>query len=197
MKKFFKIGLIAALSFTVSIAQANDNEFSLKVKNEKQKSISFLMRNNKEFSFSVFSENNDLLFDQKFKGTAGLTKTYDLNALPEGNYTLKVESGTTVAEYAVKIAYDKAQILTSKITEVIKPKITKVKDLITLDYQVKDNMPIEVAVFNERNDELYSQIFKDKSKLIKKFNIGKADGDSLTFVVKHNNESFTNTIQTR
>ncbi|WP_231426224.1 MULTISPECIES: hypothetical protein [Pedobacter] len=197
MKKFFKIGLIAALSFTVSFAQANDNEFSLKVKNEKQKSVSFLMRNNKEFNFSVFADNNDLLFEQKFMGTSGLTKTYDLSALPDGVYAVKVESGNTIAEYAVKIANNKAQISNTKVTEIIKPKITKVKDLITLDYQVKDNMPIEVAVFNERNDELYSQIFKDRSKLIKKFNIGKADGDSLTFVVKHNNESFTNTIQTR
>jgi len=197
MKKFFKIGLIAALSFTVSLAQADDNEFSLKVKNEKQKSISFLMRNNKEFNFSVFSDNNDLLFEQKFNGTPGLTKTYDLNALPDGNYLLKVESGTTVAEYAVKIGNDKALISNAKVIEVIKPKITKDKDLITLDYQVKDKMPIEVSVFNERNDELYSQVFKDRTKLIKKFNIGKADGDSLTFVVKHNNESFTNTILTR
>lgn len=197
MKKFFKIGLIAALSFTVSLAQANDNEFSLKVKDEKQKTISFLMRNNKEFNFSVFSDNNDLVFEQKFNGTAGLTKTYDLNSLPDGAYLIKVESGATIAEYAVKISSNKAAISTAKITEVIKPKITKNKDLITLDYQVKDNMPIEVAVFNERNDELYSQVFKDRTKLIKKFNIGKADGDSLTFVVKHNNESFTNTIQTR
>ena len=97
----------------------------------------------------------------------------------------------------VKISSNKAAISTARITEVIKPKITKTKDLVVLDYQVKDNMPIEVTVFNERNDELYSQIFKDRTKLIKKFNIGKADGDSLTFVVKHNNESFTNTIQTR
>ncbi|RDC56341.1 hypothetical protein DU508_12105 [Pedobacter chinensis] len=197
MKKFFKIGLIAAISLTISAAQANDNEFSLKAKNEKQKTISFLMNDNKEFNFSIFSDNKDLLFEQKFVGSAGLTKTYDLNALPDGTYTIKVESGSTLAQYAVKISNEKALISDAKIFAVYKPVITKDKDLVTLDFEVKEKTPIEVTVFNERNDELYSEVFKDRSKLIKKFNISKADGDSLTFVVKYNNESFTKTIETR
>jgi len=197
MKKFFKIGLIAAIFLTVSVAQANDNEFSLKVKNEKQKTISFLMNDSKEFNFSIFSDDKDLLFEQKFTGSAGLTKTYDLNALPDGTYTIKVESGSTLAQYAVKITNEKALISEAKIFGVYKPVITKDKDLVTLDFEVKEKTSIEVAVFNERNDELYSETFKDRSKLTKKFNISNADGDSLTFVVKYNNESFTKTIETR
>lgn len=197
MKKFFTIGLIAVLTFTFSFVQANDNEFLLKVKNEKQKTISFLMNNSKEFNFSIFSDSQDLLFEENFVGSKGLTKTYDLHSLPNGAYTIKVESGAQLVEYAVKIANDKALIAETKISKIQKPVFIKNEKIITLDYAVADKLPIEVSVYNERNDELYSQVFKDRSKILKKFNISKADGDSLTFVVKHNNESFTKTIQTR
>jgi len=197
MKKFFTIGLISALSLGVFAAKANDNEFSLKVKNEKQKTISFLMNDNREFNFSIYSDAQDLLFEQNFQGTAGLTKTYDLKSLPDGAYIIKVESGAKLVEYAVKISNEKALISEVKIARLVKPVIVKNNKMITLDYTVNDQQPIEVAVYNERNDELYSEIFKDRSKLIKRFNISKADGDSLTFVIKHNNESFVKTIETK
>jgi hypothetical protein len=41
---------------------------------------------------------------------------------------------------------------------------------------------------------LYSNVFLDKSKLSKKFNIGKTDAKELTFIVRFKDQEFIKTV---
>ncbi|TCD11245.1 hypothetical protein EZ449_07080 [Pedobacter frigidisoli] len=198
MKSIFKIAVIAAISLSSTIAQANDDDFSLKAKSEKEKTISFVINEANDFSMSIFGENNEVLFEQKLYAVASSTKTYDLNALPDGTYKMKVESGSKLAQYDVTIYNNMAVFSAPKVTELHRPVITLTDDVITLNFEQTKKNPIAVQVLNDSNDELYSEVFKDKSKLNKKFNVSRADGKALTFVVKYDNdETFVKTIETR
>lgn len=198
MKNVFKFAIIAAISLTSSIAQANDGDFSLKSKSEKEKTISFQINEANDFNLSIIGANNEVLFEQKIFAKASSTKTYDLNALPDGNYTMKVESGSRLAQYDITITNNQALFSAPKITELYKPVITKGEDdVITLNFEQPKAGEVEVQVLNESNDELYTQVFKNKAKLTKKFNISRADGNALTFVVKYDNQTYVKTIETR
>jgi hypothetical protein len=83
-----------------------------------------------------------------------------------------------------------------KVSNIFKPVYTKKDQVITLDLDNLDKNPIEVKVYNEYNDEVYNEVFKDKAQLTKKFNISKTDSKELTFVVTYKEESFVKTIQT-
>ena len=196
MKKFLKIGLIAALFFTATGVHANDDDFTLKVKGEKEKFIRFSADKVENVNLSLVGADDEVLFEETIHASATTSKVYDLNALPDGKYVLKVESELKLAKYSVVIENGEAVVSEPKISNVFKPVYTKTDDVVTLSLNNLDKSPIEVKVYNEYNDEVYTEEFKDKAQLTKKFNISKTDSRSLTFVVKFKDESFVKTIET-
>jgi len=196
MKKFLKIGLIAALFFTATGVHANDDNFTLKVKGEKEKFIRFSVDKAEDVNLSLIGADEEILFEENIHASAASSKIYDLNALPDGNYVLKVESDLKLAKYTVTIKDGEAIVSEPKVSNVFKPVYTQNDQVITLSLDNLDKNPIEVKVYNEYNDEVYNEVFKDKAQLTKKFNISKTDSKELTFVVKFKDESFVKTIQT-
>jgi polynucleotide 5'-kinase involved in rRNA processing len=196
MKKFLKIGLIAVSLFTATGVHANDDNFTLKVKGEKEKFIRFSVDKAEDVSLSLIGADDEVLFEENIHASAASSKIYDLNALPDGNYVLKVESELKVAKYTVTIKDGEALVSEPKVSNVFKPVYTQNDNVITLALDNLDKNPIEVKVYNEYNDEVYNEVFKDKAQLTKKFNISKTDSKELTFVVKFKDESFVKTIQT-
>lgn len=196
MKKFLKIGLIAASLFTATGVHANDDNFTLKVKGEKEKFIRFSVDKAEDVNLSLIGADEEVLFEENIHASAFSSKVYDLNALPDGNYVLKVESELKLAKYTVTIKNGEALVSEPKVSNVFKPVYTKNDQVITLNLDNLDKNPIEVKVYNEYNDEVYNEVFKDKAQLTKKFNISKTDSKELTFVVKYKEESFVKTIQT-
>jgi polynucleotide 5'-kinase involved in rRNA processing len=196
MKKFLKIGLIAVSLFTATGVHANDDNFTLKVKGEKEKFIRFSVDKAEDVNLSLIGADDEVLFEENIHASAASSKIYDLNALPDGNYVLKVESELKVAKYTVTIKDGEALVSEPKVSNVFKPVYTQNDNVITLALDNLDKNPIEVKVYNEYNDEVYNEVFKDKAQLTKKFNISKTDSKELTFVVKFKDESFVKTIQT-
>jgi polynucleotide 5'-kinase involved in rRNA processing len=196
MKKFLKIGLIAASLFTATGVHANDDNFTLKVKGEKEKFIRFSVDKAENVNLSLIGTDDEVLFEENIHASASSSKVYDLNALPDGNYVLKVESELKLAKNTITIKDGEALVSEPKVSNVFKPVYTKNDQVITLNLDNLDKSPIEVKVYNEYNDEVYNEVFKDKAQLTKKFNISKTDSKELTFVVKFKDESFVKTIQT-
>lgn len=196
MKKFLKIGLMAALFFTATGVQANDDDFTLKVRGEKEKYIRFTADKAENVNLSLLGSGDEVLFEENIHATAFSSKVYDLNALPDGKYVLKVESDLKLAKYTVTIKDGEAIVSEPKISNIFKPVYTQKDQVVTLNLENLDKSPIEVKVYNEYNDEVYNEVFKDKEQLTKKFNISKTDSRELTFVVKFKDESFVKTIQT-
>lgn len=196
MKNFVKIGLIAAALFAAPGAFANDVDFSLKVKNEKEKTIRIFINQPKEVELFIYSTDDEVLLEDKIHASKELTKTYDLNALPDGKYMVKVEMGAQVAIYEVTIANDMASLSAPTIKEVLRPEIKVQEDFITLNLENAARGPIEVQVLDENNDQVFLETFKDKSSLFRKFNISQSNCSAFTFVIKQDKQVFTKTIQT-
>ncbi|MBB6239731.1 hypothetical protein HDC90_004390 [Pedobacter sp. AK013] len=196
MKKFLKIGLIAALFFTATGVHANDDNFTPNVKSEKNKFIRFSIGKAEDVNLSFVGSDQEVLFEENIHSSAASSKVYDLNALPDGNYVLKIESDLKLAKYTVTIKNGKAMVSEPKISNVFKPVYTLKDEVVTLNLENLDKSPIEVKVYNEYNDEVYYEVFKDRTQLTKKFNISKTDSKELTFMVKFKDESFVKTIQT-
>ncbi|MFC3559767.1 hypothetical protein [Pedobacter jamesrossensis] len=197
MKNLLKISLLAATMFTASATYANDEVYSLKVKAEDNKSIRFFIDEASDINLSIREANSEVLFQENIHSTGASTKTYDLNALPDGEYVLNVESDSKLAEYKIVIAGNKAVISEPTIKNIFKPIITKENSLITLTLDNADNGPIDVQIYNEYNDELYKETFTNKSKLVKRFDTLKSYGKELTFVVTSKDQEVVKTVQIR
>ncbi|KQR70704.1 hypothetical protein [Pedobacter sp. Leaf176] len=197
MKSLLKISLIAATMFTASATYANDGIYTLDVKSEDAKTIRFSIDKASDINLSIRELNNEVLFEESIHSAGAASKSYDLSALPNGEYVLNVESDAKLATYTIVIANDKAVVSVPKITELLRPVLTKDQSVLTLSLDNAAKGPIQVQIFNEYNDELYSETFTDKAKLVKKFDTAKTYGKELTFLVKSNNQEIVKTIAIR
>ncbi|RNL54207.1 hypothetical protein [Pedobacter jejuensis] len=197
MKNLLKISLIAATMFTASATYANEDVFTLTVKSEDNKSIRFSIDEASDIKLSIRELNSQVLFEENIHSEGASTKTYDLNALPDGEYVLNVAYEAKVAEYTIVIKNDKAVVSAPKVTELLKPVFTQEQSMLTLSLDNADKGPVEVQILNEYNEELYNETFTDKAKLVKKFNTSKTFGKELTFVVRAKNQEVLKTIAIR
>lgn len=192
-----KISLIIAVFLTAFGASANEKDFSLKVKSEKGKTVSFSINEAKNINLSIYGKNNETLFDEKINSNGVFNRTYDLNAFPEGNYILEVETDAKLAQYEIRISGGTASISEKAITEVFKPVLTKGNGFVTLNVSKLDKSPIEVQVFDENNTELYSGVITDKTSIAKKFDTNTTGAEKLTFIVRYKDQIFSETIASR
>ncbi|WP_296144922.1 hypothetical protein [uncultured Flavobacterium sp.] len=197
MKNFLKISLIVAVFLSAFGASANEKDFSLKVKSEKGKTVSFSINEAKNINLSIYGKNNETLFDEKINSNGVFNRTYDLNAFPEGNYVLEVETDAKLAQYEIHISGGTASISEKAITEVFKPVLTKGDGFVTLNILKTDKNPVEVQVFDENNTELYSGVITNKSSIAKKFDTNTTGAEKLTFIVKYKDQIFSETIASR
>lgn len=197
MKNFLKISLIVAVFLTALGASASEKDFSLKVKSEKGKTVSFSINDAKNINLSIYGKNNETLFDEKINSNGAFNRTYDLNAFPEGNYVLEVETDAKLAQYEIRISGGVAVISEKAITEVFKPVLTKGDGFVALNISKLDKSPIEVEVYDENNTELFSGTFTDKTSFSKKFDTKRTNADQLTFIVRYKDQIFYETIASR
>jgi hypothetical protein len=196
MKNFIKISLVVA-SLILMATGAFANDFLLKTNTENQKTISILINETQDVKLSLSDLDEEVIYEQQIQTKQATTKTYNLAALPDGDYKLKLEVGSKTTTYKIAIKKNKAVISEPVIAEIIKPVLTKDKEMITLDLGNTYKGEVEVQVYNEYNEELYNQKFEDQSKLIKKFDTSKTYSKQLTFIVKSNDQEFIKTIETR
>jgi len=195
MKNFFKIGLIAVLFLTATGANASDGDFTLKVRGEKEKFIRFSFDENEHVNLSFLGNNNEVIFQENIQAKAASSKLYDLNELPDGKYTLKIESEDKLAKYNVVIKNGKTEVSAPIISDLFHPLIKRQGDVIVFDVANNDGSPIELQVLNEYNDAVYTEVFNNRSEVQKKFNISRSDSQSLTFVVQSKDQKFTKTLE--
>lgn len=197
MKNLLKLSLVAAIALTTVGAYANNDDLAVNVKTEKEKNVRVFITESQDINVTIYGADNEVLYQKKSKALRGSSKTYDLSAFPDGNYSMKVESGSKLAEYSINIENDKASVSAPSIKELFKPVLTNENGVITLDLDNADKSAVEVQILDEYNDQVYANVFKDSSKLVKKFDTAKTPAKKLTFIVKSKNQEFNKTINVR
>lgn len=197
MKNFLKTGLVAVAFLTAFGANANEKDFSLKVKSEKGKTVSFSINDPKNVSLSIVGNDNETLFAEKITKDGIVSRTYNLSAFPEGNYILEVETNAKMAQYAIQVSGNSATISEVAIAEILKPTFVNEGGIVSLDLTNSDKSPIEVQLIDENNNEVYRQVFTGRTSVSKKFDTNKTTASELTFVVRYKNQIFAETIAVR
>jgi hypothetical protein len=192
MKKLIQTSLLALLTFVSANVYAYDETFALKVKSNAQKSIMFYISEPLDVQFSIYGD-DEIIYKQDIHAVEPIAKTYNLNAFPDGNYQLKLETDSKITEYKIKIQDGKTVVEEPTITEKFKPVLTKQNGIVTLNMGNTDKGEVEIRIVNEYNDQLYSKSF-DSAKLNKKFNISGTNAKELTFIVKFKNQEFIKTV---
>jgi hypothetical protein len=197
MKNLLKISLIATILFTSVNTYANNDDLSLKVNIAERKIIRLSINQTQDMKVTFYGLNNEILYEKKGHELSGSSKTYDLTDFPDGNYTMILESDSKLVEYQINIENNKASLSTASNKEVFKPVLTKKDGVVTLNLDYTNKAPVEIMIFDEFNNQLYTNTYNDSSKLVRKFNIGKSLSNKLTFVITSKDPAFNSTIDVR
>jgi hypothetical protein len=197
MKKFLKISLIAALVLMSAGLYANEDDFSFKLRRVSEKSISFFMNEAQSVDVSIYGADYEVLYEQTIMALGASTKTFDLNAFPDGTYIFKMVTESKSAEYIILISKGEAVVSDPVITETFKPVLTKEKGIVTLNLLNAPKGAVEIQVLDEYNDEVYNKVFAGASKFTKRFNVARVAVKELTFIIKADDQEFREVVQMR
>lgn len=197
MKNLLKISLIATILFTSVNTYANNDDLSLKVNSVERKTIRLSINQTQDMKVTFYGLNDEILYEKKGHELSGSSKTYDLTDFPDGNYIMKLETGLKSVEYQINIENNKASLSTASNKETFKPVLTKKDGVITLNLDYTNKAPVEITIFDEFNNQLYTNIYNDSAKLVRKFNVDKALSTKLTFVITSKDQAFNSTIDVR
>jgi hypothetical protein len=195
MRNFLKISLAAAVLFTSFSAIAND-DILVKAKGENEKSIVFMVDDAQDINMSIIAQDDEVVYEQRVRTAGTVKKIYNLDAFPNGNYTLRLESAVKLTTYQILIENGKAQLSAPTIKVLFKPVIAKEKGLITLDLKTVVDSPVGIVVLNEYNEELINNEMA-KGKSIQKFDVTATNARELTFIVKYKDQEHIETVKIR
>ena len=86
MKKILKFGLVLVAALTTMNGHASTVDFTLNVKKEQGKKVTFAINKINKMNLSIFDADDKLIHSESVNSKKELNRTYDLNALPEGIY---------------------------------------------------------------------------------------------------------------
>jgi hypothetical protein len=195
MKNFIKISLIAVLFINSAGLYASEGDFSFRLKRVNEKSVTFFINETQIVDVSIYSADNEVVYEQTMNAVKGSTKTYDLNLLPDGNYSFKLKTDAKTAEYSIQLKDGKAVVSDPLVADLVQPVITKENEIITLNFANAPEGPLEVQILDGANEAVFNRVFEGDAKFVKKFDVARVDLKELTFIIRSAKQVFTKTVQ--
>lgn len=199
MKKILKFGLVLVAALTTMNGHASTVDFTLNVKKEQGKKVTFAINKINKMNLSIFDADDKLIHSESVNSKKELNRTYDLNALPEGIYFLEVESDLTISRYEISVARATASLSANAISEDFKPApVFLYKDgLVWVNIINLDNSPVNIKIYDKDGDEVYNSAKLMDRNVTKIFDVNNIENEKYTFVMTYKDKAFTHTFPNR
>ncbi len=191
MKKILKFSLVLAIALTAINAHATGVDFLLKVKNEQGKKITFAINEGSKVTLTIYDANDKLINTEELNSKGLISRTYDLNALPEGTYFLETESELKVAKYEISVVGKIASLSETPISIVYKPIFVTKNGLVSVSILNIDKAPVEIKIYDADSNEVYKSAVLTDQKVSKYFNFNETELKNYTFVMSYDDKTFT------
>jgi hypothetical protein len=198
MKKILKFSLVlAAVALTAVEAHAGNTDFSLDLKKEEGKTVSFTLREIKKIDLSIYDTSDNLIYQENVTSDDDINRTYDLTAFPDGVYYLQAESDLKISKYKIEVVGKVAKLSANAVSEVYKPSLTTKNGIITLNMLNVSQTPVTVKIYNSNDTEVYNETLPSEINVGKIFDVSNIEGDRCTFVITSNGKTFIETVDAK
>lgn len=188
MKKILKFSLVLVALLAAVNVSALENEFSLDVKKGQGKTVNFALYEANKVVLSIYDLDNKLIHKENVISTGSINRTYDLKALPEGTYFLLAESDTKIAKYEISVKGETAVLATKPVAEVYKPVLINKGGVVYFSISNESKAPVNIKIYDESEDLVYSSSFVDKQNIQQSFDIKKLPFENYTFIMSYDND---------
>lgn len=198
MKKILKLSLVlATVVLTVVQAHARNADFSLDLKKEEGKTVSFTLKEIKKIDLSIYDTSDNLIYQENVTSDNNINRSYDLTAFPDGIYFLQAESDLKISRYKIEVVGKIAKLSADAISEVYKPVLINKNGIVTLNLLNLNQVPVTVKIYSSNDTELYNETLAAELNVGKIFDLSNMQGDKCTFVITSNGKTFFETVITK
>ncbi|MBP6181364.1 hypothetical protein [Flavobacterium sp.] len=195
MKKIVKFSLMLAVAALTSVeAHAGNADFSLDLKKEEGKTVSFTLRETKKIDLSIYDTSDNLIYQENVTSDDNINRTYDLTAFPDGVYYLQAESDLKISKYKIEVVGKVAKLSADAISEVYKPILANKNGIVTLNLLNLDKTPVSVKIYSSNDTELYNETLPAELNVGKIFDISNIQGSKCMFMITYNDTTFVETV---
>ena len=198
MKKILKFSLMLLVALTTMNLHAGTVDFTLNVKKEQGKMVTFALNMTNKIDLSIYDANDKLIHSEMVNSKKNIDRTYDLKALPDGIYFLVAESEMKISRYKISVAGATATLSENAISEVYKPVVfLDKKGLVALSILNIDKSPVNIKIFDDEENVVYNSAILTDQTINKIFDIKNIKLETYTFVMTYNNKTFTKSFPQR
>ena len=197
MKNLFKFSLVLGVALVTMNIHASEVDFSLDVKKEHGRIISFVISETNKLDLSIYDSEGKIVHAENVDSQTFIDRTYDLKALPEGIYFLVAESEYKISKYQISIVGATAKLSETAISNDYKPVFNEQDGLVKLSFLNLDESPTRIEIYDQEDDLVYNSGKLMDQNISKIFDIYNFQNEAYTFVVTNNNNTFTKTFSKR
>lgn len=197
MKKLLKFSLVLGVALLTMNVHASDVDFSLDVKKEQGRIISFVLNDAKKMDLSVYDTKNRLIHTESVSSQKAINRTYDFKDFPEGTYYLEAESDLKISRYKITVVGKSALLSETSISDVYKPVYVEKDGKLTVNILNSSKTPAYIRIYDKEDNEVYDSGMLKSLKISKNFDVTNVVSEGYTFVVNYDNKSFTKTFASK
>ncbi|QCE41062.1 hypothetical protein [Psychroserpens sp. NJDZ02] len=196
MKKFMKHILALAIVFATLSSNATEHTF---LNNEEDgKTILKFGKVNQGDQLTVKDAFGLILYKEAIIENGQYNKSFDLTALPNGNYIFELDKQNQIRVYPFTVDINVVTFNKEKVSVLNKPKVTSNNNNIYITAQNPEQVNYTIEIFYDSventNEKIYSGTFKNTTTMGKKFRLLEDKDEAYKVVVTANGRSFTSTI---
>lgn len=171
---------IAKDSSVFSVQHAGKNSISLQVINTNENQIQVTLKDAYNF----------VLLDETLSATDINHRTYDLNKLPRGTYSLMVAYDNIVKIQKINKTFTQVEIEEDKLQTIFQPSFVEHSEYLDLSVLSLSKEDISLKILDSKGRILYSKRNQIKGSFQKRFNLSKVERGMYTFVVEYIGSNF-------
>jgi len=194
MKNVFKFSLVLGVALLTMNVHASDVDFSLGVKKEKGKKITFAISETKQMDVTIYDSNYVVMHSEKVSTEELVDRTYNLEYLPEGKYYLVAESESKWATYQISIVGETAELFEEPISEEFKPTFMKQKGFVTVNFLNLDESPTVIKIYDRNDMLIYESDYMKDQNIAKVFDIYNIENEEYTITLTDKNKTYSKTF---
>lgn len=169
-KKRFALGMMLFVFVTSQVFASGD---SLQVTGEN--SVDLKLNNVSKRTQITFKDRHDhILFEQTVNQGEKFDKTFNLELLPDGNYTVEISDEIKTRVLPVSISHDMVDVNNSNVNEYYKPIVNERNGKVYINQFSPSHAPLYIAIYNKNNELVYEETLTGKMDLGKIYDFSKS-----------------------
>ncbi|MEL6124487.1 MAG: DUF3244 domain-containing protein [Bacteroidota bacterium] len=197
-KVLFKTAtVVAALFIAFNASAAVENPFSLYVSKAGEAKKIVLRLDNMfadKVTCKIYTESGAVIFSDEIYTANKTAKKYDLSQLPQGEYTILINDLMKVEQLDLVVTENSVDFVNPVADITFKPTVWVNEDK-TVDFNLLSlGNNVNVSIYNETSEEVYSKSYIGKTTVSKRFNMADLPAGEYTIAVTNGGEVFYNYV---